>query len=149
MNVKSDGGSRQHHYTTKSITIPYVPTRQVPWPRRGRARKPLPPEGKRNKHPQELAAPSPPPHAPRSGCTWSPASVLKYVPRAPAVTLPRAPGGRRREEEVIEVVDEGSVGLSLREHPISRSWCYTYLNCFKTNITERTVRWLTKAQHRN
>jgi len=25
MNVKSDGGPRQHHYTTKSITIPYVP----------------------------------------------------------------------------------------------------------------------------
>ena len=25
MNVKSDGGTRQHHYTTKSITIPYVP----------------------------------------------------------------------------------------------------------------------------
>jgi len=95
MNVKSDGGSRQHHYTTKSITIPYVPTRQVPWPSRGRVRKPMP-EGMRNKHPQEPAAPSPPPHAPRSGCTWSPASVLKYVPRAPAVTLPRAPGGRRQ-----------------------------------------------------
>ena len=25
MNVKSDGGTKQHHYTTKSITIPYVP----------------------------------------------------------------------------------------------------------------------------
>jgi len=25
MNIKSGGGSRQHHYTTKSITIPYVP----------------------------------------------------------------------------------------------------------------------------
>jgi len=24
MNVKSDGGTKQHHYTTKSITIPYV-----------------------------------------------------------------------------------------------------------------------------
>jgi len=40
----------------------------------------------------------------------------------------------------MEVVDRGSVGLSLREHAISRSWCYCYLNCFKTNITERTVR---------
>jgi len=25
MNVSSEGRSRQHHYTTKSITIPYVP----------------------------------------------------------------------------------------------------------------------------
>jgi len=25
MKVKADGGSRQHHYTTKSITISYVP----------------------------------------------------------------------------------------------------------------------------
>ena len=25
MKVKSDGGTKQHHYTTKSITIPYVP----------------------------------------------------------------------------------------------------------------------------
>ena len=25
MNAKSDGGCRQHHYTTKSIAIPYVP----------------------------------------------------------------------------------------------------------------------------
>ena len=25
MNVKSDGGTKQHQYTTKSITIPYVP----------------------------------------------------------------------------------------------------------------------------
>ena len=25
MNVKSDGESRKHHYTTKLITIPYVP----------------------------------------------------------------------------------------------------------------------------
>ena len=50
------------------------------------------------------------------------------------------------EEEVIEVVDRGSVELSLLEHAISRSWCYSYLNCFKTNITERTVRYLTKAQ---
>jgi len=25
MNVMSDGGTRQHHYTTKSITIPYAP----------------------------------------------------------------------------------------------------------------------------
>ena len=24
MNVKSDGGTKQHHYTTKSITIPYL-----------------------------------------------------------------------------------------------------------------------------
>jgi len=27
---KSDGGSRQHHNTTKSTTIPYVPKWQVP-----------------------------------------------------------------------------------------------------------------------
>ena len=53
------------------------------------------------------------------------------------------------EEEVIEVVDRGSVELSLLEHGISRSWCYSYLNCFKTNITERKVRWLTTAQQRN
>ena len=25
MNVKSDGGSREHQHTTKLITIPYVP----------------------------------------------------------------------------------------------------------------------------
>jgi len=25
MNVKSDGGTKQHHYTTKSITTSYVP----------------------------------------------------------------------------------------------------------------------------
>ena len=25
MNVKSDGGTKHHHYTTKSITIHYVP----------------------------------------------------------------------------------------------------------------------------
>jgi len=32
------------------------------------------------------------------------------------------------------VVDEGSVGFSLREHAITRSWCYSYLNCFQTYI---------------
>ena len=29
MNVKSDVGFRQHHHTTKSITIPFVPKWQL------------------------------------------------------------------------------------------------------------------------
>jgi len=45
---------------------------------------------------QEPAA-RPPPRTPRSECTWSPASVLKYyVSRAPAVTVSQAPSGRRQ-----------------------------------------------------
>ena len=51
MNVKSDGESRKHHYTTKLITIPCVPNGnsrdQVgAW---GESRMP---EGKGNKHPK-------------------------------------------------------------------------------------------------
>jgi len=136
MNVKSDGGSRQHHYTTKSITILYVPTRQVPWPSRGRVRKP-------HAGGQEKQAP------PRTSgtitttpCTKKWMHLEQYVPRAPVVTLPRAPGGRRQRRGGGHRGGGQGVrwGLSLREHAISRSWCYSYLNCFKTNITERTVR---------
>jgi len=142
MNVKSDGGSRQHHYTTKSISIPYVPTRQVPWPSRGRVRKPHAGGQVKQAPPRTSGTITTTP------CTkkWQDAlgALLQSWNTFPEhqqwTFLERPVGGGNAEEEVIEVVDKGSVGLSLREHAISRSWCYSYLNCFKTDITERTVR---------
>jgi len=53
MNVKSDGESRKHHYTSKLITILYVPNGnsrdRVGAGGESRARMP---EGKGNKHPK-------------------------------------------------------------------------------------------------
>ena len=149
MNVKSDWESRKHHYTTKLITIPYVPNGnsrdQVgAW---GESRMP---EGKGNKHPKNQRHHR---HHPMHQEVDALGALLQswntFLEHQKWPFLERLVGGGNAEEEVVEVVDEGSVGLSLREHAISRSWCYTYLNCFKTNITERTVRWFTKAQQRN
>ena len=52
MNVKSDGESRKHHYTTKLITIPYVPNGNSR-DRLGEGGESRMPEGKGNKHPNK------------------------------------------------------------------------------------------------
>jgi len=56
MEVKSDGGSRQHHYTTKSITIPYVPNRKSRVQARARGESRIP-EGRGNFSPRGFFIP--------------------------------------------------------------------------------------------
>jgi len=107
MNVKSDGGTKQHHYTTKSITIPYVPNGKsrdrVGAGGECRARMP---EGKGNKHPKNQRHHH---HHPMHQEVDALGALLQSWNTFPEHQqwpfLERPVGGGNAEEEVIEVVD--------------------------------------------
>jgi len=149
MNVESDGGSRQHHYTTKSITLPMYPNGKSR-DRAGAGGESRMPEGNGNKHPKNQQHHH---HHPMHQEVDALGALLQSWNAFPEHQLwpflERPVGYSALWEEATPRRRSSRWWTALLEHAISRSWCYSYLNCFKTNITERKVRWLTTAQQRN